>query len=96
MAKSKFKLVVVGDNKFITGHASANIVTALKDAGKEGMTYDALCRRTKSQRATLYVLAGRLRANNIIKTDTNGDGEAVLRLSKMRSTKIESVSTIDA
>lgn len=94
MSKSKYHLVSQGTAKFITGAASAKIVTSLKDAGKSGLTYDALRKVTRSPTTTLYVLAQRLRDARIVVSATNNDGERILRLVNQRNTHVEVVNSI--
>lgn len=91
---ARYHLITAGTKKVLLGEASTRVVRSLVDAGKDGMTYSDLVRRTKSPAASLYVLGQRLRDAGIVKSKTNGDGERVLTLLSPKKTNIEAVKTL--
>lgn len=91
---AKYHLATVGSTKVLLGEASTKIVTSLKDAGPEGMTYADLGEATDSPVKSLYVLGQRLRDAGLAKSITNKRGERSLVLVTPKRVHIEAVTTL--
>ena len=61
-------VVTKKDSHFLVGSHSASIVKALKKAGKRGLSYDQLRRKTRTPLDSLYVYSQRLRQANLIQS----------------------------
>lgn len=79
-------VLTAADKTYLVSGSAAKIVQHLKAAGRHGLNYDELRKRTRSPRQSLYVFAQRLRDVSVVETKRNADGEVRLYLTNPKKT----------